>query len=169
MIHEVPGLIYGPYTSGQEHRFKMDVIKAREKQDPRLTHFCIETPETEPGFPDVLAVHGGAYTLFEFKVSDRQGYITFEHSQPLFYRRNRGVRIFILAWDVSQHRLIQMDAEDAVKHVFETASHRFLCPKGPLPLPLRVDDMTPVTEEELAVIGVKGYKTMSAAAAGVRQ
>jgi hypothetical protein len=134
MISERRFLVSGPYNSGQEAAFKRDVIAAREREDPRLRHFRIESEETEPGFPDMLAVLGFTYMLIEFKVSDKKGVITFEKSQPLFYRQNRGVRITIMAWDIPGDRLLLLDPKDVSEYAAKTASLRFPLPKGEVPL-----------------------------------
>ena len=153
MISEVRGVVYGPYRSGQENKLKQDVIKARERHDPRLVHFCIETEETEPGFPDVLSILGRTYVFIEFKVSDDQGYLTFTRAQPLFYRRNNTARIVIMAWDVPNRRLLTIDADHVVKHVFETALYRFPCPKGPVPP--HGEDLQLLTPEARASLGAQ--------------
>jgi hypothetical protein len=133
MIIEERFIVDGPYQSGQEAAFKRDVIAARERKDPALRHFRIETAETEPGFPDVIAIRGRSYHLIEFKVSDKNGVITFKKSQPLFYRKYRDVRITVLAWDVPNRRLLAIGPDDAAAYAAETGSLRFPLPKGRLP------------------------------------
>lgn len=63
--------------------------------------YCIETEETEPGFPDVLFVFKKLHiaNFFEFKYADSSGYITFKKTQPVFYKRNKELTINVLAWD----------------------------------------------------------------------
>jgi hypothetical protein len=95
----------GPYRSGEEERFKQDYIRASEALGAEWSYFCIESPGTAAGFPDVIALNArGNYRLIEFKVSDYRGVIHFQNTQPLFYRKNGGLDIKILAWNVPMRR-----------------------------------------------------------------
>jgi hypothetical protein len=114
----------GPYRSGEEQRFKQDAIKDWESQGRVWSYFCIESPGTADGFPDVLALTGGPwseYALYEFKVSDDSGVIHFQKTQPLFYRKHSDLHIWIVAWDVPRNAAEIIDA----KRVVEAKSLRF--------------------------------------------
>jgi hypothetical protein len=52
--------------------------------------------------------------LVEFKVSDREGCVKFQKSQPLFYIKNPTLDMRIAAWDVRLGRMLMLDAADAV-------------------------------------------------------
>jgi hypothetical protein len=114
--YDITGI--GPYAPGQENKFKMDMIRRwAEDTDKARTYFCIETESTEPGFPDVLILsrYGGAYSLFEFKVSDERGVITFKKSQPLFYKKHADLYIRIIAWDVPGNRAVVIQPSSVVR------------------------------------------------------
>jgi hypothetical protein len=101
----------GPYRPGQEERFKQDSIRSWESNRNGWRYFCIESPGTADGFPDVLAANDqGEYFLWEFKVSDAHGVIHFQNTQPLFYRKNSGLNIWTLAWSVPSQRAIFVPA-----------------------------------------------------------
>jgi hypothetical protein len=100
----------GPYSAGQESRFKADYIKHRGERDGGWRYFRIETEETENGFPDVLALHRQGYILLEFKVSDPKGVVSFRRSQLAFYRRNPDLAIGICAWHVPSGRSLCIGA-----------------------------------------------------------
>jgi hypothetical protein len=104
----------GPYEPGQEAKFKADYIRDNKKRCC-AEYFCIETEETEPGFPDTVWFMNGRYGLVEFKVSDKNGYITFKKSQPLFYRRHPSLYIRIYAWDVPHSRFVILEPEDVLQ------------------------------------------------------
>jgi hypothetical protein len=129
MISVVKHLVWGPYCPGQEKRLKKDVIAERERRDPALRHFMIESEDTVPGFPDVLCVKKDSCLLIEFKVSDDQGVLHFERTQPLFYKKHPDLYMLILAWDVPKQRLICIDPADVVA----AKALRFGCPKCTLP------------------------------------
>jgi len=59
--------------------------------------FCIESEETEPGFPDVIARKDMKFDFIEFKVSDQKGMIKFQRTQPLFYKKHPRLNITITA------------------------------------------------------------------------
>lgn len=78
-----------------EQAFKMEWL--RRNKGKYLAAFPIETEETVKGFPDVLLIEegkGGDQTPFfvEFKRA-RDGRVTFQPTQPSFYKRNG--RLFI--------------------------------------------------------------------------
>jgi hypothetical protein len=108
----------GPYAPGQENRFMMDVIRRWEEEADNIdTCFHVETESTVPGFPDVLilAPYGGAYDLYEFKVSDARGVVTFKKSQPLFYRKHANLRISIMVWSVPGNCAVLVKPGDVVR------------------------------------------------------
>jgi hypothetical protein len=127
MITTVHNLVDGPYAPGQEARLKADVLAQWRKRPSMTTHFQIETEETEPGFPDVLSVRARDYWLTEFKVSDRNGVITFQKSQPRFYKKHTGLAMAILAWDVPEDRLARITTDEIVTAANPLA---FKLPKG---------------------------------------
>jgi hypothetical protein len=112
----LPGLESGPYRSGEEERFKQDVIRRWEaRRGATWSFFCIESPGTADGFPDVLALSDlGKYGLYEFKVSDKRGVIRFQKTQPRFYRTHLGLDIWIVAWNVPLNREERIPAADIV-------------------------------------------------------
>ena len=78
-----------------EQAFKMEWL--RRNKGKYLAAFPIETEETVKGFPDVLLIEesgdGGQTPFFvEFKKA-RGGCVTFQPTQPSFYKRNE--RLFI--------------------------------------------------------------------------
>ena len=79
-----------------ENAFKNKWIKRNKHFWKKM--WCIETEETVPGFPDVLAVDGnGKVHLIEFKVSDKRGVIRFQPTQPAFYKMNMDIPIHVVA------------------------------------------------------------------------
>jgi hypothetical protein len=127
MISTVHGLVDGPYAPGQEAQLKADVIFQWNKCLNGITHLQIETEETEPGFPDVLSLQPSGYRLTEFKVSDRNGVVKFQKSQPRFYRWHPDLVIDIMAWDVPGNRLVRITPDEIVTAAKPLA---FKLPKG---------------------------------------
>lgn len=108
-------MLRGPYYPGEEERFKQDALRAWRNLRDGWSYFCIESPGTADGFPDVLAVSDrGRYQLFEFKVSDSEGCVRFQKTQPLFYKKNAGLTMFILAWDVTRQRAVYVTPDAVV-------------------------------------------------------
>jgi hypothetical protein len=126
MISTIKDLVPGPYKPGEEARFKADVLREKENNQLGITYFKIETEETEPGFPDVLAVTTKTYAMTEFKVSNSKGVITFQKSQPLFYKRHSDLNIAIWAWDVPNNRAVRISPDEIVA----VKSLKFQIPKG---------------------------------------
>lgn len=94
-------------SSGQESRYKARLIEQFE--DCGFVAYCIENEEKEPGWPDVLVTHAldNRFLLVETKVSDKNGVIKFEQTQPLFYVRNEAkLPIHIYAFDVRYQRTV---------------------------------------------------------------
>jgi hypothetical protein len=101
----------GPYAPGEEARFKKDLIKRWEARNDGWHYFCVESPDTMRGFPDVLAISDrGRYQLYELKVSDNKGFIKFERTQPLFYKKHDGVHALVVAWDVPLKQVVFLSA-----------------------------------------------------------
>lgn len=63
------------------------------------TPFCIETEETEPGFPDVLEIKGGKAVLYEMKLANKKGIFKMQKTQPLFYKKHQNLQIYVVVWD----------------------------------------------------------------------
>lgn len=88
-----------------EQEFKMEIIRLWKKSGIFKYIFCIETEETEPGFPDVLCVKKDGSTLyFEFKVTDTKGKIKFQRSQPRFYKTHKDLAIHLFVYDNSNDK-----------------------------------------------------------------
>lgn len=100
-----------------EATFKRETIAGWLKNKTYDRVFCIETEETEPGFPDAIAFydHSEAYAMYEFKASNHKGIIKFKPSQPRFYRKNPYLDITIVAYN-------NMTAEKAVFSAHELFS-----------------------------------------------
>lgn len=95
----------------QESDFKAKKIKEWEKLPTVDKVYCIETEETEPGFPDVMLRNSaGGYEFYEFKVSDANGVIKFKRSQPAFYRRNKGMNVTIIAYSNAKGETVTFKA-----------------------------------------------------------
>jgi hypothetical protein len=108
-------VVPGPYYPGEEARFKRDVLKMWEARLDGWRYFCIESPDTAAGFPDVLAANDrGKYELYEFKVSDDKGVLKFEKTQPLFYKQHSGLRMMVVAWDVPKQSLAFVSTDHVV-------------------------------------------------------
>ena len=103
-MQRIDNFIQGPYYTGQEQRFKMDTIKYLQNVDidnafdPPVC-FCIESPETAAGFPDVIQLDRRSYKLIEFKVSDKYGNACFTKARLLFYRKYPHLNTDIIVWD----------------------------------------------------------------------
>ena len=83
-----------------ESDFKKAVVDNWKSTHAYASVFCIESEETVPGFPDVLAIgHTQKTELFEFKASDAKGIIKFQRTQPLFYKNNMNLDITVAAYN----------------------------------------------------------------------
>jgi len=110
----IEGLVNGPFKD--EDSFKAAVLKVWKKDSPRYTRFEIENEEKEPGMPDVLSMSNNLPAFFtEFKISDNRSVITFQPTQPLFYKRNAELHIDILAWDVPRKRVVHIKPSEVLK------------------------------------------------------
>ena len=96
-----------------EASFKKDYIKElKSAQQVPTDVYQIESEETEPGFPDLLAITNGFAKMYELKVSDRYGTITFKKSQPAFYKRNSRLDILVVAFDRRSGIVHTFDAKE---------------------------------------------------------
>jgi hypothetical protein len=84
-----------------EAQFKKAIIDSWKVEKVFDYIFCIETEETEKGFPDVMVKLRDmeVYKFFEFKVSDSKGRIKFTRNQPSFYALHERMDIKIVALD----------------------------------------------------------------------
>ena len=88
-----------------EQEFKTEIIDLWKKAKTFKYVFCIETEETEPGFPDVMAIReDNTCAFFEFKVTNKKGKMKFERSQPVFYMRHKEMEIHLFVYDNSSDR-----------------------------------------------------------------
>jgi len=111
----IEGLVKGPFKD--EAAFKAAVLKAWRKSYNAFRRFEIENEEKESGMPDVLSMSNRLPAFFtEFKVSDKKSVIEFQPTQPLFYRRNTGLLIDILAWDAPRKRVVCIDPSEVLEH-----------------------------------------------------
>jgi hypothetical protein len=93
----IMNFVSGPFKDEQE--FKQAVLKKWRTGVLGYTYFELENEEKEPGMPDVLAISSFQAGFFEFKYADQDGVITFQKSQPLFYKQHEDIPIDIIAWD----------------------------------------------------------------------
>lgn len=107
----------GPYKSEQE--FKTAWIKCTlERSVPYTKFFCIETEETEPGFPDVmkLDMHQHA-SFYEMKIADGKDFFILQHTQPLFYRNHSDMEIVVLVWSNKRNKLFAISTAEIITRV----------------------------------------------------
>ena len=104
------------FGQGREFAFKRACLNYWRDTYPGRSFYCIESPMTVPGFPDVVELRtSGTFRLIEFKCSDLKGTIHFEKAQLLFYRKNRDMRITILAYNVRDKVAVYIDPAIIVK------------------------------------------------------
>ena len=97
-----------PFAPGQEQEFKIAMMDLRRSiVTINSDIFEVENEEKEPGFPDSIEINrvSTACVLMEYKVSDAAGVITFEDTQPMFYRRNITMPIKICAYCVPENEI----------------------------------------------------------------
>lgn len=76
-----------------ENDFKREWIKRNRECFKDI--FCIETEETEKGFPDVIGIdHTHRAYFYEFKKANK-GYVKFQPSQIAFYKKHTGIYIWV--------------------------------------------------------------------------
>lgn len=77
----------------------------------------IESPETAAGCPDVMLSKGLWYILYEFKLSDKYGYVKFKSSQPLFYKKHPNMNIQIIAYNTAAGEVVFAYAKKALEYM----------------------------------------------------
>lgn len=107
----------GPYKSEQE--FKKDFIKKMIERDyAGVRYFCIETEETEPGFPDVMRLDfKNVADFYEMKITDSKNCFELQRSQPLFYMNNPDLVIHVVVWSTVENRPHIFTKKEIVKAV----------------------------------------------------
>lgn len=93
-----------------EQQFKMLWLKEKKKKLPLNVYpFCIETEETVKGFPDVMILdcrrNQNVSVFYEFKISDSNGKIKFQPTQPAFYRKYNKMLICVVALDKKNNKV----------------------------------------------------------------
>ena len=91
-----------------EADFKKDFVALLRESG--CTVFCIETEETEPGFPDVLAIKDGETKFLELKITDRKGIFKMQKTQPRFYKMYPNLHIAVVVWDNGMQNYISIPA-----------------------------------------------------------
>ena len=113
-MHVIHDLVKGPFKD--EAAFKAAVLKALSNHTSSYTRFEIENEEKEPGMPDVLSISRTLPALLtEFKLSDEDGVVKFQKTQPLFYRKHTDLYITILAWDVPRGRVVSIKPQEVIE------------------------------------------------------
>ena len=107
--------VKGPFKD--EAAFKAAVLRVwRERSSvSTYTRFEIENEEKEPGMPDCLSISPTRPAFFtEFKISDKNGVVEFQKTQPRFYNAHKEVLIDVLVWDARYDRVVAMTAAEVV-------------------------------------------------------
>lgn len=106
-----------------EADFKKDFVELLRTNG--FTVFCIESEETVPGFPDVLAIDKNNQTfLFEMKITDRSGRFKLQKTQPRLYMLHQNLKIKVVVWDNGMGNYISIPAKMVAKSCGEHASLR---------------------------------------------
>ena len=92
-----------------EAEFKRDFVELLRESGG--TPFCIESEETEPGFPDVLEIKGGKAVLYEMKLANKKGIFKMQKTQPLFYKKYQNLQIYVVVWDNGMHNYLTVPAK----------------------------------------------------------
>ena len=104
-----------------EQSFKMLYINA-ELKTLFNNIFCIETEETVKGFPDVMEVvsdkDSNITYFYEFKISDKNGNIKFQPTQPSFYKSYSGMSVHVIALNRKTNNVHYFN----VKELFDSSS-----------------------------------------------
>ena len=104
-----------------EAEFKKDFVELLRSNN--FTVFCIETEETVPGFPDVLAIDPDGKTfLFEMKITDRYGRFKMQKTQPRFYMLHQNLKVKVVVWDNGMGNYLSIPAKMVAKSCSERAS-----------------------------------------------
>lgn len=116
-----------------EARFKKETTEKWLKSFVFKKVFCIETEETEPGFPDVMASVDGFSTweFIEFKVARTNDKIKFQKSQPRFYKTHQSLPITIFAYNNKSGRISHFPALS----IFDKTSTFFMNDKREVTIP----------------------------------
>lgn len=109
--------ITGPFKN--EQQFKMKFIeKSTERGAFGDKYFCIETEETEPGFPDVMKLtYENKASFFEMKLADSEDNFKVQRTQPLFYLNHRDLDITILVWSNKRNKMYAVTSEEVISRV----------------------------------------------------
>lgn len=111
-------------TCDNEQQFKKLYCVSRLKRStpalPEQKIFCIETEETVAGFPDVMELETSRFNgclvttarFYEFKISDKNGNIKFQPTQPSFYKQNDELDIKVVAYNRSSRRVHLFNARE---------------------------------------------------------
>lgn len=107
----------GPFKNEQD--FKMAWIRScTERALPGTRFFCVETEETEPGFPDVMTLSfKQTAKFFEMKLADAKDNFTLQPTQPLFYRGHTDMNISIMVWSNKRNKLYKINASEIITRV----------------------------------------------------
>ncbi len=108
------------FRKGQEEAFKK--YKTTQWQNEGNSVLWIESPETAVGCPDTIEFENQSAMLYEFKVSDENGDITFDKSQPLFYKKNGNIPMRVIAYDSKNHKEVVMDTDTALAAIVKKIS-----------------------------------------------
>ena len=103
-----------------EAEFKRDFVELLRESGG--TPFCIESEETEPGFPDVLEIYEGMASLYEMKITDRHGIFKMQKTQPLFYKTYPNLKIYVVIWDNGMHNYLSVPAKTIADRCAEHGS-----------------------------------------------
>jgi len=116
-----------------EARFKKETVEHCLKNFTFKKVFCIETEETAPGFPDVIASVDGFSTweFIEFKVARTNNKIEFKKSQPRFYRTHPSLPITIFAYNNKSGKISHFPASS----IFDKSSMFFMNDKREVTIP----------------------------------
>lgn len=102
-----------------EQEFKMAWLEHKKRELKTLfpnrtfSVFCIETNSTVKGFPDVLIDVDTMQTMYyEFKCSDKEGFIKFEKTQPPFYKKNSRMSIAVVAFNRIDSRVYSFPVKE---------------------------------------------------------
>jgi len=103
------------YNPGDEQKFKSEMLRCKRLLHPGRTYFEVENEEKEDGFPDTIEVWENNRAVFvEYKVSDKNGIVTFECGQPLFYKKHHKLLIRVIVWVVPDNTYYVFTADDIV-------------------------------------------------------
>jgi len=106
--------VKGPFID--EAQFKAAVLKYWRNEALGATFFELEEAEKNPGLPDCLEMNPCLPAVFhEFKISDANGIIVFQKSQPLFYKTYHNLNIQILAWDSRHNYVVRISKEEVIR------------------------------------------------------